>query len=74
MLKPALTPGQERSLKRDETVPPAVARKLQSLPLACTKQLPSVAQNQERVVYAGRVLLIDADYRILDIFDLDDAR
>jgi hypothetical protein len=45
-------------------------RKAQPLPLACEDQLPRLPGDQERVVYSGRVLLIDAASHILDMFDL----
>jgi len=38
--------------------------------LACEDQLPRLPGDQERVVYSGRVLLIDAASHILDMFDL----
>ena len=71
MQKSELPPGEERDLHRDGTVPPDIAKQMQALPLACVRQLPSVPNDQERVVYAGRVLLIDSNNRILDIFELE---
>jgi hypothetical protein len=71
MQKSELSPGAERDLHRDGTVPPEVAKQMQPLPLACMRQLPNLPSDQERVVYAGRVLLITADNHILDIFELE---
>jgi hypothetical protein len=42
--------------------------------LACEDQLPRLSSDQERVVYNGRVLLLDSKGRILDMFYLDDAQ
>ena len=71
MTKAELPSGAERDLHRDGTVPVELQSKLQSLPLACVQQLPSLADNQERVVYGGRVFLVNSNNRILDTFDLE---
>jgi hypothetical protein len=39
--------------------------------LACEQQLPQLSNNLERVVYGGRVFLIDNKGRVLDMFYLD---
>jgi hypothetical protein len=52
-------------------LPKEAESKAQSLPLSCENQLPNVPGDQERVVYSGRVLLIDGSGRILDLFDVD---
>lgn len=69
--KAALPSGAERSLHRDGTVPAEIEKKLQSLPLACVRQLPGLPDELERVVYAGHVMLINSSNRILDMFDLE---
>jgi hypothetical protein len=48
-----------------------VQNQAQSLPLACEDQLPKLPNDLERVVYAGRVLLIDSKGHVLDTFYLD---
>ncbi len=69
-----LPSGEERSLHRDGTVPSSLASQLHSLPLSCVEQLPTLPANQERVIYAGHVLLVDANRHILDMFDLEDTK
>jgi hypothetical protein len=72
--RPELPPGSERQLRRGETLSPDVQRQVQSLPLACEDQLPKLSGDLERVVYSGKVLLIDNRSRILDMFNLDASR
>jgi hypothetical protein len=69
-----LPSGDERNLHRDGTVPSALASQLHSLPLSCVEQLPKLPVNQERVLYAGHVLLVDGQNHILDMFDLEDTK
>jgi hypothetical protein len=37
-------------------------------------QLPKLPSSQERVIYAGHVMLVDSNNRILDMFDLEDTK
>jgi len=69
-----LPSGDERTLHRDGTVPASIASQLRSLPLSCVDQLPKLSSNQDRVIYAGHVMLVDSNNRILDIFDLEDTK
>ena len=69
-----LPSGDERSLHRDGTVPSALGSQLHSLPLSCVEQLPKLPANQDRVIYAGHVLLVDSQNHILDMFDLEDTK
>lgn len=69
-----LPSGDERSLHRDGMVPSALATQLHSLPLSCVEQLPKLPVNQERVIYAGHVMLVDGQNHILDMFDLEDTK
>lgn len=69
-----LPTGNERQLRPGGTLPPDVEKKVQALPLACEKQLRELPGDLERVIYNGRVLLInDADH-IVDMFDLNDTQ
>lgn len=47
-------------------------KQVQSLPLACEQQLPGLPGDLERVLYEGRILLLDGDGRIRDLFILED--
>ena len=69
--RPELPSGSERQIHRGGTLPSEVQSQAQSLPLACEEQLPRLPSNLERVVYAGRVLLIDGKGQVLDMFYLD---
>ena len=69
-----LPSGDERSLHRDGTVPSALVSQLHSLPLPCVAQLPRLPADQERVVYAGHVMLVDSKNHILDMFDLEETK
>ena len=67
---PELPPGSERQLRRGETLSPDQQQQLQSLPLACEEQLPGLPNDLERVVYSGKILLIDGKGLVHDSFDL----
>ncbi len=72
--RPELPAGSERQIRRGETLSSDVQRQVQSLPLACEEQLRTLPNDLERVVYSGRVLLIDSEDRILDMFYLDERQ
>jgi hypothetical protein len=72
--RPELPSGSERQIRRGQTLSADVQRQVQSLPLACEEQLPKLSSDLERVVYSGRVLLIDSHNRIVDMFYLDESR
>jgi len=70
--RPELPSGSERQIRRGETLSSDVQKQIQSLPLACEEQLPKLPHDLERVVYNGRVLLIDSNNHIRDTFYLDE--
>jgi len=69
--RPELPSGSERQIHRGGSLPSNVQNEAQALPLACEDQLPKLPSDLERVVYSGRVLLIDGKGRVLDMFYLD---
>ncbi len=69
--RPELPSGEERQIRRGQSLPADIAKQVKSLPLACVQQLPALPNDMERVVYSGRVLLIDSKNYILDMFYLD---
>jgi hypothetical protein len=70
-----LPSGNERQIRSGGTLSADTQKKAQALPLACEQQLPKVPSNMERVIYNGRVLLInDANNHIVDMFYLDETR
>ena len=68
----SLPPGLEKQLDRNGTLPPGLQKRVRPLPEACERQLPLLPNDLERVVYGGRVMLIDSASRILDSFFLDE--
>jgi hypothetical protein len=65
-----LPPGLERQLQRNGTLPPGLQKRVQPLPESCERRLPRVPSGWFRVALNGRILLLDGDYRIIDIFAL----
>lgn len=72
--KPELPSGSDRQIRVGGMLPTEAENRAQSLPLVCEGQLPSLPGEQERVVYSGRVLLIDSSNHILDMFDLQEDK
>jgi hypothetical protein len=70
-----LPAGNERQIRAGGTLPPELQPNVQALPWACEKELPELPGDLERVLYRGRVLLInDQSNRIVDLFYLDESR
>jgi len=69
--RPELPSGSERQIRRGGSLPTEVQNAAQALPLACEDQLPKLPSDLERVVYSGRVLLIDSKGHVLDMFYID---
>jgi hypothetical protein len=69
--RPELPAGSERQIRRGGSLPSDVQNHAQALPLACEDQLPKLPSDLERVIYSGRVMLIDSKGHILDMFNLD---
>lgn len=67
----SLTASEQQQVVRGGTLPVDWTRKVRALPYACERQLPALANDNERVIYSGRVMLIDSSNRILDVFDLE---
>ena len=68
----SLPPGLEKQMDRNGTLPPGLQKRVRPLPQACEQQLPPLPNDLERVIYGGRVMLIDTNNRILDKFFLDE--
>ena len=71
--KAELPSGAERQVHVGGTLSTELQQKAQSLPLTCEQQLPKLPNDQERVVYGGRVLLLDGYAHILDMFDVQES-
>ena len=65
-----LPPGLERQLQRNGTLPPGLQKRVQPLPQSCERRLPPAPSGWFRVLLGGRVMLLDGNYRIMDIFAL----
>lgn len=64
------TTGSQAPLQKNGTLPPTVQRRAKALPLACERQLPTLSNDLERVIYNRQVMLINSSNRILDIFEI----
>jgi len=69
--KDRLPPGLERQLQRNGTLPPGLQKRVQPLPGSCTARLPRLPRDWDRVVLSGRIILLDPQQRIVDLFWLD---
>jgi len=70
-----LPTGNERQIRIGGTFPSELQTKAQALPLACEQQLPQLPREMERVVYNGRVILVnDPNQRVLDMFYLEESQ
>jgi hypothetical protein len=65
-----LPPGLEKQLRRNGTLPPGLQKKVQPLPSACVVELPRIPRGWKRVILAGRILLLNRERRIIDLFFL----
>jgi hypothetical protein len=62
-----LPPGLEKHLEREGSLPPGLEKRIQPLPLELDRQLRPLPASYARVVLEGRVLILDAHNRILDL-------
>jgi hypothetical protein len=62
--------GVAPTFKAGDTIPTDTQRQLRSLPLQCDRELPTLSNDLERVIYGGQVMLIDTTNRVLDTFDI----
>jgi hypothetical protein len=69
--RPDLPSGAERQIRRGGSLSQDIQNAAQALPLPCEDQLPRLPSDLERVVYSGRVLLIDSKGHVIDVFTLD---
>lgn len=65
-----LPPGLERHIERDGTLPPGLQRRVRLLTRSCERRLPPVPEGWFRAELGGRILLLDAHYRVMDLFFL----
>ncbi len=72
--RPELPSGAERQIRRGGTLSTDIQNQAQALPLTCEDQLPKLPSDLERVIYSGRVILIDSKGHVLDTFSLDPAQ
>jgi hypothetical protein len=68
----SLSPGLEKQIERNGTLPPGLQKRAQPLPDSCNARLPRLPADWSRVVLGQRVLLLNPDGRITDQFNLDD--
>ncbi|HEV2115862.1 MAG TPA: hypothetical protein VGR48_07545 [Terriglobales bacterium] len=63
-----LPPGLERQLQRNGTLPPGLQKRVRLLPDQCEERLPRLPGGWVRVSLGARIMLLDPDQRIVDIF------
>jgi hypothetical protein len=71
-LKRAESLAGEPVISDDDALSADAQRRAAPLPLDCEQQLPKLPADLERVIYRGRVLLVDGKSHILDAFYLDE--
>jgi hypothetical protein len=71
-LKRAESLAGEPVISDDDALSADAQRRAAPLPLDCEQQLPKLPADLERVIYQGRVLLVDGKSHILDAFYLDE--
>jgi outer membrane lipoprotein SlyB len=69
--KDRLPPGLERQLQRNGTLPPGLQKRVQPLPGSCVARLPRLPPYWARVALSGRIILLDPQQRIVDLFWLE---
>ncbi len=67
----SLPPGLEKQVERNGTLPPGLQKRLVAMPDVCERQLPALSEGVSRVILGQHVMMIDQDYKVLDLFDLD---
>ena len=69
--KDRLPPGLERQLHRNGTLPPGLQKRVQPLPDSCAARLPRLPNDSAIVVLSGRIIMLNARERIVDLFWLE---
>lgn len=67
----SLPPGLDKQVERNGTLPPGLQKRAQPLPDVCSARLPRLPADWSRAVLGGRVLLLEPDGRIADLFWID---
>jgi Glycine zipper len=65
-----LPPGLEKQLRRNGTLPPGLQKRVQPFPQELNAKLPRLPADYSRVILAGKVMILDRNYKILDLFTL----
>jgi hypothetical protein len=66
-----LPPGLEGQLQRNGTLPPGLQKRVQPLPDSCADRLPRLPNDWAIVVLSGRIIMLNARQRIVDLFWLE---
>lgn len=67
-----LPPGLEKQVQRNGQLPPGLQKRVTPMPDACTARLPRLPGDWVRVILGRRVLMLDPQQRIMDLFNLDE--
>lgn len=66
-----LPPGLEKQVQRNGQLPPGLQKRVTPMPEVCTARLPRLPVEWVRVILGRRVLMLDPQQRIADLFYLD---
>jgi outer membrane lipoprotein SlyB len=69
--KDHLPPGLGQQLQRNGTLPPGLQKRVQPLPGSCAARLPRLPNDWAIVVLSGRIIMLNARQRIVDLFWLE---
>ncbi len=67
-----LPPGLERQVQKNGQLPPGLQKRVTPMPDVCTARLPRLPVDWSRVILGKRVLMLDPQQRIADLFNLDE--
>jgi hypothetical protein len=67
-----LPPGLEKQVQRNGQLPPGLQKRVTAMPESCTVRLPRLPVDWVRVILGRRVLMLDPQQRIADLFSLDE--
>jgi hypothetical protein len=65
-----LPPGLEKHLRRNGQLPPGLQKKVGRFPTELDGRLSRLPRNYARLFIAGRALIVDAQFNIMDIIEI----
>ncbi|HEX2523140.1 MAG TPA: hypothetical protein VHP35_13535 [Terriglobia bacterium] len=65
-----LPPGLEKHLRRNGQLPPGLQKKVGRFPTELDGRLSRLPRNYARLFIAGRALIVDAQFNIMDVIEI----